>query len=219
MFQAHVVIMERTKELIFTKERIKTDAMLYKEKAGLLIPPLNEENRFHALCTSSLTRFFISSTSLEGLDRMKFFFYRLYDAITEDSELPLEKYSSRFVLANSWTIRHEHESYYPRFAKNLFDLPEVMEDVSFLYTVVIRSSKKLLSKRLAFNFMTMISSTSDYNTARLRDYLTQETIAMRGEIKWKLRIPRKPYMVDNALKDPFNLVNFVRIPSEHDVIS
>lgn len=206
-------------ELVFTRDRIKTDLMLYKEKSELLIPSPGEENRFHALCTSTITRFFISSTSLESLSRMRFFFYRLYDAIAEETDISFGEYSHRISLTNSTIMHRKVENYYPRFVKNVFELPEVIDDLPFLYTVVIRSSGHLLSKRLSFNFLTMISSTSDDNISKLRNYLTQEIIAMKAEMKWKLKMPRIPWMKDDIFRNPFNLVNFVRIPSEHDIIS
>ncbi|MCW6170778.1 MAG: hypothetical protein LVQ96_06365 [Thermoplasmatales archaeon] len=210
--------MERTNELVFTKDRVKTDLMLYKEKAELLIPKVNEENRFHALCNGNTTRFFITSTSLEDLNRMRFFFYRLYDAITEDADVDFNNFSNRFVLANLRNFRKDREEYYPRFARNLLEFSEMDEETPLLYTVIIRSARTLLLKRVRFNFLVMVSSSSRYGLSRIHGYILQEMIAMKKEAGWKMRTPRTPSLVDNLLKNPFNLVNFIRIPSEHDTI-
>jgi len=213
-----MIEMERTNELVFTKDKVKTDLMLYKEKAELLIPGVNEENRFHALCSGNTTRFFITSTSLEDLNRMRFFFYRLYDAITEDSDIDFNNFSKRLVLANSRNFKKEREKYYPRFVRNILEFSEMDEERQLLYTVIIRSARNRLLKKIRFNFLIAVSASSTYTLSRIHDYAIQEIASMKSEVQWKLKMPRRVSLVDNLLKNPFNLVNFIRIPSEHDTI-
>ena len=207
----------RTKELIFSTGEIKTDSMLYRDKAYLLLPEPGTENAFTVLCDEQQTRFFISSSARKNLERLELFFFRIYGTIIEDSPV-MHRYSSSLTIFNSLLNLRTGDFYHPRFIRNILDFPHIDHDIRFSYTVRIRSSNTWRIGRRRYNFFISIGFDSAGDMDRFRDLVANEILSLKESAKWRMRISRSSGILDNLLRNPFNLINFVRIPSESDNI-
>lgn len=207
----------RTKELIFSTGEIKTDSMLYRDKAYLLLPEPGTENAFTVLCDEQQTRFFISSSARKNLERLELFFFRIYGTIIEDSPA-MHRYSSSLTIFNSLLNLRTGDFYHPRFIRNILDFPHIDHDIRFSYTVRIRSSNTWRIGRRRYNFFISIGFDSAGDMDRFRDLVANEILSLKESAKWRMRISRSSGIMDNLLRNPFNLINFVRIPSESDNI-
>ena len=207
----------RTKELIFSTGEIKTDSMLYRDKAYLLLPEPGTENAFTVLCDEQQTRFFISSSARKNLERLELFFFRIYGTIIEDSPA-MHRYSSSLTIFNSLLNLRTGDFYHPRFIRNILDFPHIDHDIRFSYTVRIRSSNTWRIGRRRYNFFISIGFDSAGDMDRFRDLVANEILSLKESAKWRMRISRSSGILDNLLRNPFNLINFVRIPSESDNI-
>ena len=207
----------RTKELNFSTGEIKTDSMLYRDKAYLLLPEPGTENSFTVLCDEKQTRFFISSSARKNLERLELFFFRIYGTVARDSPVT-KRYSFNLTIFNSSLNLRKGDFYHPRFIRNILDFPLIDHDIRFSYTVRIRSGNTWRIGRRRYNFFISIGFDSAGDMERFRDLIANEILILKESAKWRMRISRSPRIIDNLLRNTFNLINFVRIPSESDNI-
>lgn len=207
-----------TLEILFPSGQIKTDSLLYREKSHLLIPEAETQNVFAVVAEEFETRFYISSDSMRNLERVQSFFSRLYGAIFEDSDGIEATRSTPIMLKNSLSNVRRGEFYHPRFVRNILDYPSVHKGTGMVYRVTVRAGKqgKLGSPR--FNFLVSIGFTSNLSVRKLRDLIRVDTRELRTESRYRIKLTKTPRLRDNLFKYPFNLINFIRVPSENDII-
>jgi hypothetical protein len=209
----------RTREILFPNTDIKTDSLLYREKSRLLLPEPRTQNLFLVHSDHYNTRFFLSSESQRNLERMESFFSRLYDTIFEDSELPpMEGESSAVILRNSFLNFRRKEFYHPAFVRNIFDYTSIDSSAVMRYCVSIRSGTSRMRIADRFNFTVTIGFNSGDVQKKFSDLLGSELKIMRKQAGFRLRKSGAAKMTDNLLSKPFNLINFVRVPSERDIL-
>lgn len=206
----------QTREILFPNASIMTDSLLYKEKARLLLPEPYTQNLFLVQSDLYQTRFFLASESRRNLERMESFFFRLYDTMFEDSELPHMESASSMVLRNSLLNIRKKEFFHPAFVRNLFDYSSIERNATIRYSVSIRSGKHLLRNTERFNFTITVAFSPDDVRKRFTDLLGSELKAMKRQAGFRMKKSTRAKMSDNLLTNPFNLINFVRIPSERD---
>lgn len=206
------------RELLFPDREVRTDSLLYREKCRLLLPEPYTQNLFYARSDQYQTRFFIASDSGRNLERMESFFLRIYGTIFEDSSLPDNAGGHTVVLKNSIRNIRKGEFYHPGFVRNLLDYTSIDREASISYRVSIRSGQKKKGASGKFNFTVALGFNSVNVERKFSDLLDYEIRAMRREAGYSLRKARINRVGDNLLSNPFNLINFIRVPSERDII-
>lgn len=207
----------KTEEILFPAGSIKTDSLLYREKSYLLLPEPGTQNLFLAVSNEVQTRFFISSDSLNNMSRLESFFYRDYGTTFEETEMPsLQGGGSLFMRPSMLNFRSA-EFYHPRFVRNLLDFTSVDTKAMIAYRVSIRSGSQLKRKDRKFNLGISIGFDSQRSLNEFRDIVNAEIRDLRVQSGFRLKMSDSRKIYDRKLVRPFNLINFVRIPSEHDL--
>lgn len=208
----------KTREILFPDGDIKTDSMLYREKCRLLVPEPYTQNLFFARSDQYQTRFYIASDSTRNLERMESFFNRVYGSIFEDSQLPGIEGENAVILKNSLLNLRKREFYHPGFVRNILDFTSIDRTATMRYCVSLRSGRAGIRKRGRFNFTIAIGFDSGQAEKKFSDLLGYELKAMRRQAGFLLKKSGSPRMRDNLLSEPFNLINFIRVPSERDLM-
>ena len=206
----------RWEEIIPSVGSLKTDPLLYSEKAYLLLPDSKGENRFMVVSTPTARKFYIASDSLRNMERLRAFFFRVYGMVSQESSPP-EGYNHHVVMQNSRRNGKIGEFYHPRFLRNLTDLGNIGQEMESVYMVSIRSGPSL-RKNTRFNFTARLSFMDLHKMISVSDILNSEIRAIKKRHGWKFRMGRVHNTADNFLSDPTNLINFVRIPAESDFV-
>lgn len=208
----------QTREILFPDGEIKTDSMLYREKCRLLLPEPFTQNLFFVQSDQYRTRFYIASESARNLERMESFFSRIYDSIFEDSEPPAIGGDSTVMLKNSSLNLRKKEFYHPGFVRNILDYTSIDRTASMRYCVSIKSGKNTGRRSGRYNFTITIGFNSEQAERKFSDLLGYELKSMKRQSGFMLKRARIPRMRDNTLSEPFNLINFIRVPSERDLM-
>ena len=208
----------RTREILFPEGEIRTDSMLYREKCRLLLPEPYTQNMFYVQGDQYQTRFFLASDSTRNLERMESFFSRIYGSVFEDSPLPEDGAGHSLVLRNSALNLRKKEFYHPGFVRNILDFTSIDRAATMRYCVTIRSGKGLRGNPGRYNFTITVGFNSEQAERKFSDLLAYELKTMRRQSGFSLKRAGKARMRDNLLSIPFNLINFIRIPSERDIM-
>ncbi len=206
------------KEILFPEGEIRTDSLLYREKCNLLLPEPFSQNMFYTVSDELQARFFIASDSHANLDRLQSFFIRLYGATFEDSAPNWEDTGFSIRMKFRAPFLREKEFYHPGFVRNLMDLNSVDRDSKFRYTVSIRSAQKPFFRKRSYGLAVTMSFNSGNARKRLSPLVSQELLTFREETGIRPRLLRSGRMRDSNFQLPFNLINFVRVPSEKDLV-
>lgn len=209
----------RTLEIMFPQGEVRTDALLYREKCRLLLPEPFTQNIFTVISSQTETGFFISSDSDANLERMEAFFSRLYGTLYEEVEQPVDGFQVGITVANSALNLRRREFYHPRFVRNILDYTSVEKGSRMRYSVSIRSGRRTLRNFRKFNFSVSVGFDSPGAAGRFRDMLTDEISILKREAGHRMKTVSRPVFSDSLLSVPFNLINFVRVPSEKDLLS
>lgn len=205
------------KEIIFSVDGLKTDAMLYRERCNMLIPEPFTQNIFYAVTGKSGARVFVASDSHVNMNRMLTFFSKMYNA-TPVEFMPLEKnFSSHYVLKFRTSVLVEKEFYYPGFIRNLFDYGSIDGETVVRYAVAMRSGISKLARKRTFGVSITLSFDSESTRNRIMPLISSELRNFRKENKVKLKRMWWKRMRDTSHDVPFNLINFIRIPSDSDL--
>ncbi len=207
-----------TREILFPAGEVRTDSMLYREKCRLLLPESYTQNMFFVQSSQFQTRFFIASESTRNLEMMEAFFSRMYGAVFEDSQLPEVGGNNSVILKNSILNLRKKEFYHPGFIRNILDYTAVDRTAVIRYCVSVRSGGSGRRYRGRFNFTVTIGFDSEHTEKKLSDLLSYEMKAMKHISKYYMKKSGRPKMRDNLLSNPFNLINFIRVPSERDIL-
>ncbi len=208
----------RTREILFPEGEIRTDSMLYREKCRLLLPEPFTQNMFYVQSDQYQTRFFLASDSTRNLERMESFFSRIYGSVFEDSALPDSGINHALILRNSALNIRKKEFYHPGFVRNLLDYTSIDRSATMRYCVSLRSGKSARGTAGRYNFTITVGFDSEQAKRKFSDLLSYELKTMRRQSGFSLKRAGKPKMRDNLLSMPFNLINFIRVPSERDIM-
>lgn len=193
-----------------------TDLLLYKERSELLVPDINEENRFLIESQGKSIVFMIGSTSEGQYLTLKAFFERLYSIRIERCDTP-DRFLSGRILLNGRRNGRKTDFYYPSFVRNLVNLPSMLPELRLQYQAVIRSSISLLGHK-RYSFAVLIGYTGNTESAKtVEGYLKQETARMRKRFGWKLRMKKSAGRLrPSVLRESFVLSSFVRVPFDEE---
>ncbi len=208
----------KVKEILFPEGEVKTDAMLYKEKSSLLVPEPFSQNIFYSISDELQTRFFIGSDSHANLDRLQSFFTRLYGATFEDSAIKQVEEGFSISLRLKTPLFTEKEFYYPGFVRNILDFNSIDRSSVIRYSVSIMAGEKRLLRPKAYGLSITLTFDSELHKSRLAPLIDQETMKLSKETGIRGKIKKSLKVRDTGFKNTFNLINFVRVPSEKDVV-
>lgn len=203
----------------FIGKHTKTDIELYRDRAGLLIPPPGEENRFVVYSTTNGVDFFAGSTSHDCLKAMEGFFTTLYDCSLSPGNPPGIVEGRTLVLRNTALVARNQDSRFSGFLRSIVFLTSAFPEMRMRYEVIIRGTRKKWRGRF-FNFIVLIRHSSSGRYAEdVDDYITNEAYRLRRQKKWKLRPSRRTRQIyrNDLFSDPFPLYNFVRIPEDEGI--
>lgn len=205
------------KEIVFPADEIKTDSLLYKEKSYLLIPEPFTQNLFYAISDDKQANFFIASESLLNLGRMEAFFRLVYGASFIESAASPKHAGPATIMRSTSLNARTREFYHPRFVRNILDYANVDRSAKISYCVTIRSGRISPRGRRRFNIGVSVGFDSDLSKAKFNELIRNELGILRKDSRFRLRISKNGRISDRTLSESFNLINFIRIPSEHDL--
>lgn len=207
-----------TREILFPTGDIRTDSLLYREKSGLLLPEPFTQNLFYAVSDEMETRFFIASESRLNLEKMEAFFLRLYGAIFQDCEDPVKHAGSTVFLKSTIRNARVKEFYHPRFVRNMLDYSSIDRSARISYCVSVRSGRHVGRKGRRYNISVSVGFDSRFSRRKFMELIDSELSAMKREARFVLKKSGRGILSDNTLSQSFNLINFIRIPSEQDLV-
>lgn len=204
----------RWRELAFSEPDVMTDSVAYREKSHLLLPSKGEINSFLAIMSRDSIRFFIGSDGLNSLTRMEAFFHRVYSAVASEPVSDIKESIESMILTNSLRSHFIRDFYAPSFVRGLFDLQAATDLESVIYEVALRTGV-FRNGRYRFNFFIRIGTSDPEGLGEVKKLVFREMLNLRKQSRWKLRTD-KYATSDDILRNPGNLINFIRIPSERD---
>ena len=206
------------REFILPNGEIRTDSLLYREKCRLLLPEPYTQNMFIAHGNQYQTRYYIASDSMRNVERMGSFFSRLYGTVFQETGLPVINEINTVLLKNSlWNVRKK-EFYHPAFVRNILDYASMGDSAEVRYCVTVRAGKQSARASGRYNFGIAIGFSTGNARRKFSDLLEYELKTMRRDAGYSLRKARLYRMGDNLLSNPFNLINFIRVPAEKDLV-
>ena len=209
-----------TSEILFREEGFDTDLTLYRERASLLIPQKGERNYFSVTRSNGGMRFYISSTNEAGLEYMKAFFKRLYACTFDHPDTGNLKGAGVLLIKLSpWNLRRK-PIYNKAFMRGLLHGLSSIEGLEFHLTVIVESSKVLLSHTLNFAFAIKIELAGDPIHFPKAEILIRNAISQFRKDKGpRIYITKKQNFrfYRRTLKDPFELCNVIRIPQDEEL--
>lgn len=208
----------KVKEILFPEGEIKTDSLLYREKCTLLLPEPFSQNMFYAISDELQARFFIATDSPANMDRLQSFFVRLYGANFEDTSYRADEPAFSIGINFRTPFIGEKEFYHPGFVRNMLDFNSVDRGSTIRYTVSIRSGGKPLLMKRTYGLAITVSFDSENARNRLAPLISQEMLTFREEAGIRPKIVRSRVIRDTVFHRPFNLINFIRVPSEKDLV-
>lgn len=205
------------REIDFRIEGIETDALLYREKCHLLLPESFSQNLFYAISGKEGTRLFFASDSMVNINRLQSFFSKLYGTSAIEAGSPPDSFDFPYMMGLKMPLFKEKEFYYPGLVRNLFDYRTIEEDSLIKYTVSLRSGVSKLARRKTFGMSVSLSFDSEASMNRFTPLISSEFENMRRENGVKMKRVKKNRLRDTSLHIPFNLINFIRIPTDKDL--
>lgn len=205
------------KIVLAIQEDIKTDLLLYRDRAYLLIPSQDAENEFKVISAADSTNFYISSTTRQDLSNLKEFFRKLYPCEFLE-ENPVEVRTDRtFTLVNSTVNTRLREFHFDSLISSIINFSKPVENGLLLYSVMIRSYTTRLSKKKRFSFIVSVSiSGNESIMSDFENMITQMIRRMKKESGWKMKLTSKGHIRfrTDILTNPFCLNPFVSIPQD-----
>ncbi len=206
-------------EILFSKEGFRTDLLLYKERAALLIPGKNGRNQITVVGEDSEVRFFIGSTESSGLSYLKAFFSKLYPVSFDDTAPPdLERLDSVVIKPSQWQGRKKN--YSAGFMRTIIQGLSAIEGFSFRMDTIIESHRSL-RKRMKYSFAVRIELSGDPVHFEKAKSMVQDSISQTrsdGGLRLKSTARKRFRLQRKALKDPYLLSSVVRVPEDENLI-
>ena len=202
----------RWRELIFGEGEVITDAVSFKERSHLIIPHTGEENHFLVSFKRDEIRFFVGSTGVSSLKRLEAFFQRVYSASSIETPYLEEKNAEEIYMTNGIRTSLVRDFYSPAFVRGVFDIPISTGLQEMNYKVTVRTGSQHRGKS-RFNFVVRLGTTDPVGLSDAAKIVQAEVLNLRRESHWVLKQGRWKTS-DILLRNPGNLINFIRIPSE-----
>jgi len=199
----------------------RTDMLLYRERAALLLPDKDQRNSFIISHDGNEVRFFIKSTTLAGLSYMKAFFSKLYLCNFERQDPPQIDALRILVIRPSLRNFRGKQKYSAGFVRTLTQGLASVRDLNYQAEVIIETSRPVSARRRNYGFSIRIQLSGDpINFDPAISVIRESLRQMREDhgLVLKLNESKKFRLLRNLLKDPFQLSSVVRIPEDESLV-
>ncbi|MCL4342035.1 MAG: hypothetical protein M1431_08090 [Candidatus Thermoplasmatota archaeon] len=205
--------------LIFTSRVEKTNPLMFRDRSYMLLPDPGHENIFQVDSIGEMRYFYIGSSSASCLRTMERFYSLMYRCSVEPSSDPGIK-RNNLPFYNSVTNWRRKSFYSPGFMKSLIDIPFFFGNVESSYRISLRSYRNRSRKGLSYNFALSVSSDAEREQMEnIESFLGMKIWEMKRDHKWKMKKMSRPRkMISSLLRESYNLVNFMRVPVEDDIV-
>ena len=206
-------------KIVFTGEDLRTDMLLYRDRAYLLIPSREGENEFVAVAGDERINFYVSSTSLQDHANVREFFTRVYHCELQETDPPDYGRENRLTMVNSFLNKRVREFHFGSLISSVINFSRPFEGSSLLYVVKIRSYSGWIRKEKRFSFVVSMSvSGNEGMSSEFENVIKQNLKRIRRESGWRMKISNRKAIRfrTNALSNPFCLNPFVVIPEDEN---
>jgi hypothetical protein len=212
---------EYSSEVLFMIKDFRTDLLLYRERAALLIPDRDQRNTFVITNDGESIRYFLKSTSQTGLSYMKAFFSKLYMCNFEKMDPPGFEPLRTVVLKTALRNFRGRQKYSAGFVRTLTGGLSSVRDLMYTVEVIVESSNRLSARRRHYGFSVRITLSGDPVTFDSAISVIRESLREMKEDKGpvlKLTEKKRFRLLRNLLKDPFQLSSVIRIPEDEGLL-
>jgi len=205
--------------LIFTSRVEKTNPLMFRDRSYMLLPDPGQENIFQVDSMGEMRYFYLGSTSSSCLRTMERFYSLMYRCSVEPSSDPGIK-RNNLPFSNSVMNWRRKTFYSPGFMKSLIDIPFFFGNVESSYRISLRSYRNRGRKGLSYNFALSVSSNAEREQMEnIESFLGMKIWEIKRDHKWRMkRMSRPRKMISSLLRESYNLVNFMRVPVEDDIV-
>jgi len=205
--------------LIFTSRVEKTNPLMFRDRSYMLLPDPGQENIFQVDSMGEMRYFYLGSTSASCLRTMERFYSLMYRCSVEPSPDPGIK-GNNLPFYNSVMNWRRKTFYSPGFMKSLIDIPFFFGNVESSYRISLRSYRNRGRKGLSYNFALSVSSNAEREQMEnIESFLGMKIWEIKRDHKWRMkRMSRPRKMISSLLRESYNLVNFMRVPVEDDIV-
>jgi hypothetical protein len=205
--------------LIFTSRVEKTNPLMFRDRSYMLLPDPGQENIFQVDSTGEMRYFYMGSSSPSCLRTMERFYSLMYRCSVEPSSDPGIK-RNNLAFRNSLMNWRKDAFYSPGFMKSLIDIPFFFGNVQSSYRISLRSCRNRNRKGLSYNFALSVSSDCQLEQLdNVESFIGMKMWEIKKDHKWRMkRTFRSGRMVSSLLRESYNLVNFMRVPVEDDIV-
>lgn len=197
--------------IVFTDSNLKTDLLLFRNHAEMLVPPRKYFNEFILYSEGGNTHFYIGSSSNGAYELLRSFFTRLYPCYVKESNPSIKRGRGRIYYV-SREKKKSFEYYFPDLLNSIATLAAMFPECNIAYLCRVYSSLSLSGRK--YGLFIRISSCEEYNK-EIMEFLDQQirSLKKRHGIKMKrcrFVIPLRK----NSMSMAFNLASFIRIPED-----
>lgn len=213
---------EYCSEVLFVIKDFRTDLLLYRERAALLLPDKGQRNTFIISHDSEESRFFIKSSSQAGLAYMKAFFSKLYMCSFERQDPPQIEAHRTLIIRPSLRNFRRKQKYSAGFVRTLTQGLSSVRDITYRADVIIETSRPVSARSRHYGFSIRIQLSGDPMNFDPAISVIRESLRQMKEdhgLILKLGERKKFRLLRNLLKDPFQLSSVVRIPEDESPVS
>ncbi|WP_393971283.1 hypothetical protein OXIME_001553 [Oxyplasma meridianum] len=205
--------------IIFTGRVEKTNPLMFRDRSYMLLPSPGQENIFQVDSIGEMRYFYIGSSSASGLRTMERFYSLMYMCSVEPSSDPGIK-QRNLTFYNSLMNWRRKAFYSPGFMKSLIDIPFFFGNVESSYRISLRSYRNRRRRGLSYNFTLSVSSNAEIeHMENIESFLGMKMWEIRRDHKWRMKKMSGPKRMNSSiLREPYNLVNFMRVPVEDDIV-
>ncbi|KAA8922863.1 hypothetical protein [Thermoplasma sp.] len=208
--------MIRFGKIVFTGTDLGTDFKIYRSFSHLLLPDPRSTNYFVMQCRGGHVHFFLGSDDLTSFNFISRFFVRLYPSYIVDEDPDMQINASRRYLLRRGD-RRSGEFYFPDLIDDIVSFHSTFPDIPLTYVCSVISGKTHAGRRYSMYIDIGIGS-SELNLDSIFTVFeeTFNSLRMRHGVKLK-KIRIAPIMMNDLMRYPFNLINFVRVPADINV--
>ncbi len=205
--------------LIFTSRVEKTNPLMFRDRSYMLLPDPGQENIFQVDSTGEMRYFYIGSSSASCLRTMERFYSLMYRCSVEHSSDPGIK-GNNMPFQNSLMNWRRKTFYSPGFMKSLIDIPFFFGDTQSSYRISLRSYRNRNRKGISYNFALSVSTDAGKEEMKnIESFVGLKIWEIKRDHKWRMKRASRPgRMISSLLRESYNLVNFMRVPVEDDIV-
>ncbi|CAC12340.1 hypothetical protein [Thermoplasma acidophilum] len=208
--------MIRFGKIVFTNADIGTDFKIYRSFSHLLLPTGRSTNYFIMQCSGGQVHFFLGSDDLTGFNFISKFFVRLYPSYIVEEEPDMQEYSFRRYITRIGD-RRSGEFYFPDLIDDIVSFHSTFPDIPLLYACGIISGRTHTGKRYSV-YIDIGIGPSGLRSDSIFGVFEETLNSLKTRHGVRLRRVRlNSLMMDDNMRFPFNLINFVRVPADVNV--